>query len=72
MKGESWDVSLNEEKLEEVKCFRYLGVDLTANGTMEVEVRDRVGKGIEDSGSDEEREEGENIISEQKRVCLKE
>ena len=40
-----WGVSLNGKKLEEVQCFRYLGVDLAANGSMEAEVSHRVGEG---------------------------
>lgn len=36
-------VSLNGKNLEEVDCFRYLGVGVAANGTTGAEVSDRVG-----------------------------
>lgn len=38
--------SLNGENVKEVRCFRYLEIDLAANGTMEVEESHRMGKEV--------------------------
>lgn len=34
-----WSVSLNRENLEEMECFRYMGVDMAMDGTMVAEGR---------------------------------
>lgn len=39
------ELSLNVEDLEKVKCFRYPGADLAADGTMGVEVSQWVEEG---------------------------
>ncbi len=44
-------VSLNGEELEEVSCFRYLGVDIAADGNQAVEVKHRVGEGAKVMGA---------------------
>lgn len=44
----SWSMSLNGRYLEEVKWFRYLGVDIAANGIIEADVSHRVGKRAND------------------------
>lgn len=36
------NVNLNGDNLEEVECFRYLGIDMAANGTKRAEVSHRV------------------------------
>ena len=45
------DVRLNGENLEEVQCFRYLGVDVTADGLMETEILHRTGEGAKMLGA---------------------
>ena len=45
------EVSLNGEVLEEVENFRYLGVDIAADGSQEGEVKHRVGEGAKILGA---------------------
>jgi len=45
------DIVLNGERLEQVAEFRYLGVDIEARGSMETEVRHRVGEGAKVLGA---------------------
>jgi len=45
------DIVLNGERLEQVVKFQYLGVDIEARGSMETEVRHRVGEGAKVLGA---------------------
>ncbi|XP_071537588.1 uncharacterized protein [Panulirus ornatus] len=40
-----YSVSLNEEDLEKVRCFRILGVDMPAEGTIKGDMNHRMGEG---------------------------
>ena len=44
-------ISLNGKRLEEVNCFRYLGVDVKSDGRSEVEVAHRMEKGMQVFGA---------------------
>jgi hypothetical protein len=49
--NERLNIKLNNDNLEEVSVFRYLGVDLAANGRMEEESKHRINEGMKVIGA---------------------
>ena len=45
------NISLNNSRMEEVECYRYLGVDVSSDGRMNEEVRHRIGEARKVSGA---------------------
>merc|ERR1712002_941297 len=45
------DVQLNDSRMEEVDCYRYLGVDISSNSRMNEEVSHRIGEARKASGA---------------------
>ena len=59
-------VRLNGELLEEVDCFRYLGIEVAANGRMEEELAHRVSEGMKVFGALKSIWKGRNVSIEAK------
>ena len=45
------NISLNNSRMEEVECYRYLGVDVSSDDRTNEEVRQRIGEARKVSGT---------------------
>jgi hypothetical protein len=65
------DVTLHGIRMEEVDCFRYLGVDIDRDGSMKSEMKQRVTEGEKFSGVLRKMWKGERLSSNAKRSIYK-
>jgi hypothetical protein len=57
--------------MEEVDCFRYLGVDIDRDGGMKIELKHRVTEGEEVSCVPRNIWKGDGLSRDAKKVCMR-